>query len=72
MEAEPERKKAATEARKAKIEALERRLGISGTESDAHSSKRRFDDTEFLEQSKEIVDSVKSAVAAGEYTIPIC
>lgn len=29
--------------------------------------KHRFDDTEYLEQSREIVDSVKSAVAAGKY-----
>lgn len=27
--------------------------------------KRRFDDTEYLEQSRELVDNVKSALAAG-------
>ena len=28
-------------------------------------SKRRFDDTEYIEQSKELVDGVRSAVTAG-------
>ena len=71
LESEPERKKAANEARKAKIEALERQLGIEGSSSKGNEgdksagTKRRFDDTEYLEQSREIVDSVKSAVAAG-------
>ncbi|KAF8466835.1 telomere stability and silencing-domain-containing protein [Gautieria morchelliformis] len=71
LESEPERKKAASEARKAKIEALERQLGIEsssskGNEGDKSAgTKRRFDDTEYLEQSREIVDSVKSAVTAG-------
>lgn len=70
LEAEPERKKAVVEARKAKIEALERQLGIdssTGKDGELSVPKRRFDDTEFLEQSREIVDSVKSAVTAGEY-----
>jgi hypothetical protein len=31
----------------------------------ATGSKRRFDDTAYLEQSRELVDGVKSAVAAG-------
>ncbi|GJJ08573.1 hypothetical protein Clacol_002792 [Clathrus columnatus] len=68
LEAEPDRKKAIIEARKAKIEALERQLGIepsTGKEAKVSTLKRRLDDTEFLEQSKEIVDSVKNAVAAG-------
>ncbi|KAF8575169.1 hypothetical protein K439DRAFT_1545535 [Ramaria rubella] len=71
LESEPERKKAAAEARKAKIESLERQLGIDassskGKEDDkATGAKRRFDDTEFIEQSRDIVDSVKSAVALG-------
>ncbi|KAF8515412.1 telomere stability and silencing-domain-containing protein [Hysterangium stoloniferum] len=72
LEGEPERKKAVSEARKAKIQALERQLGIDASETSSSAkndksagSKRRFDDTEFLEQSREIVDSVKSAVAAG-------
>jgi len=76
LEGEPERKKAVVDARKAKIEALERQLGIDASSSSPSSSKgketdklagskRRFDDTEYLEQSRDIVDGVKNAVAAG-------
>lgn len=38
-----------------------------GQEHKSTGTKLRFDDTEYLEQSREIVDSVKSAVAAGMY-----
>jgi hypothetical protein len=73
LEQEPERKKAAAEAQRAKLEALERKLGI---DTDAGSSsnvdptqvagrKHRFDDTEYFEQSRDLVDNVKSAVTAG-------
>jgi len=74
LEAEPERKKVATEARKAKIESLERQLGIDRSSSSSSKltdtdkvagTKRRFDDTEYIEQSRDIVEGVKSAVAAG-------
>lgn len=76
MEGEPARKRAAADAQKAKLEALERKLGITpagaGDASGSGSApeplagkKHRFDDTEYLEQSREIVDSVKSAVTAG-------
>lgn len=71
MESEPERKKAQQEAQKAKLERLERKLGIApggkGKEKEDTSAgvKRRFDDTEYIEQSREIVDTVKSAVVAG-------
>jgi len=81
LENEPARKKAAAEASKAKLEALEKKLGISPSEGTAGSSsnsnpnskldepvagkKHRFDDTEYLEQSREIVDNVRSAVSAG-------
>ncbi|KAH9038594.1 telomere stability and silencing-domain-containing protein [Lactarius hengduanensis] len=73
LEQEPARKKAAAEAQRAKLEALERRLGIDkdagpssgGDSSQIAGKKHRFDDTEYLEQSREIVDNVKSAVAAG-------
>jgi len=73
LEAEPLRKKAVAEAQKAKLETLERQLGLTGKTSGAKlddtsvvaGKKHRFDDTEYLEQSKEIVDGVKSAVAAG-------
>ena len=50
---------------------MERQLGIGGSSSKEGEgdkptgAKRRFDDTEYLEQSREIVDSVKSAVTAG-------
>ena len=73
LEQEPARKKAAAEAQRAKLEALERRLGIdkdagpssSGDSAQVAGKKHRFDDTEYLEQSKELVDNVKSSVAAG-------
>ncbi|KZP27451.1 hypothetical protein FIBSPDRAFT_853638 [Athelia psychrophila] len=76
LEGEPARKRAAAEAQKAKLEALERKLGITPSAPGGASAsgsapeplagkKHRFDDTEYLEQSREIVDSVKSAVAAG-------
>jgi len=74
LESEPLRKKAAAEAQKAKLEALERQLGIVPGQASASRTqdgpvvagkKHRFDDTEYLEQSKDIVDGVKSAVAAG-------
>nr|GAT53262.1 predicted protein [Mycena chlorophos] len=73
LEAEPERLKAKAEAEKAKLEALERKLGIdpktksseSGSSGDPPvlaGKKHRFDDTEYLEQSKDLVDGVKNAV----------
>jgi hypothetical protein len=79
LENEPARKKAAAEASKAKLEALEKKLGISPPDATGSSSsnsnskvdepvagkKHRFDDTEYFEQSREIVDNVKSAVSAG-------
>ena len=74
LEQEPARKKAAAEAQRAKLEALERRLGIDkdagpssgGDSAQVAGKKHRFDDTEYLEQSRELVDNVKSAVTAGE------
>ena len=72
LEQEPARKKAAAEAQRAKLESLERKLGIEGgagssSNGDAQVAgrKHRFDDTEYLEQSRELVDNVKSAVTAG-------
>lgn len=81
LEGEPARKRAAADAQKAKLEALEKKLGINGSSGEASTSKskdgadpeplagkkHRFDDTEYLEQSREIVDTVKSAVTLGEY-----
>lgn len=74
LEQEPARKKAAADAQRTKLEALERRLGIdkdAGPSSGGDSApitgkKHRFDDTEYLEQSRELVDNVKSAVTAGQ------
>ncbi|KAL0954681.1 hypothetical protein HGRIS_003630 [Hohenbuehelia grisea] len=88
VENEPARKRAQAEAQKAKLEKLEKKLGIepraSGSSSAGSSSearpappdgtstppvlagkKHRFDDTEYLEQSRELVDGVKSAVSAA-------
>ncbi|VDB99449.1 unnamed protein product [Peniophora sp. CBMAI 1063] len=66
IEAEPERKKAAAEAKAAKLEKLERKLGMAESSATAETGKkRRLEDTEYIEQSQEIVDSVKSAVKAG-------
>jgi len=47
------------------LEALEKKLGISKDGESGQGKKRRLDDDEYIEQSKEIVDSVKSAVSAG-------
>ncbi|KAJ7741524.1 telomere stability and silencing-domain-containing protein [Mycena maculata] len=82
LESEPERLKAKADAQKAKLEALERKLGIepppksSGSEAGPSrpsasgedppvlaGRKHRFDDTEYLEQSRDLVDGVKSAVS---------
>jgi hypothetical protein len=38
---------------------------MGGNSDQAVGQKRRLDDTEYLEQSREIVDGVKSAVTAG-------
>lgn len=68
---------AKAEAEKAKLEALERKLGIepslsSTKPSDPNSppdvlagKKHRFDDTEYLEQSRDLNDGVRNAVAAA-------
>ena len=66
LEKEPERKKEAAEAQRAKLEALEKKLGIANEGQPPTGAKRRFDDTEYLEQSRDIVDSVKNAVKAGK------
>ncbi|TBU38410.1 telomere stability and silencing-domain-containing protein [Dichomitus squalens] len=68
IESEPLRKKAQQEAQRAKLEALERKLGISadGSSSDpVVGKKHRLEDTEYIEQSREIVDNVKSAVSVA-------
>ena len=71
IESEPARKQAQKEAQKAKLEALEKKLGIdkNGNGEPLPPRKHRLDDTEYIEESKEIVDSVKSAVAAGAFRL---
>lgn len=63
--------KAKAEA-KAKLEALERKLGVS-TDGDVEAvdveelarKRIKFDDNKFLEESREIKDNVRSAVSAA-------
>jgi hypothetical protein len=74
---EPDRLAAKAEAEKAKLEALERKLGIEPSSSSTKLSdpnsppdvlagkKHRFDDTEYLEKSRDLKDGVKNAVAAA-------
>jgi len=74
---EPDRIAAKAEAEKAKLEALERKLGIEPSLSSTKSSdpnsppdvlagkKHRFDDTEYLEQSRDLKDGVRNAVASA-------
>ena len=52
------------------MEALEKKLGINKDDAGPSSEpvagkKHRLDDTEYIEQSKDLVDNVKSAVSAG-------
>ncbi|RPD61024.1 hypothetical protein L226DRAFT_612755 [Lentinus tigrinus ALCF2SS1-7] len=68
IESEPLRKKAQQEAQRAKLEALEKKLGIASGSSSSEpgaGKKRRLEDTEYIEQSREIVDNVKSAVSVA-------
>ncbi|KAF9000631.1 telomere stability and silencing-domain-containing protein [Cyathus striatus] len=77
LESEPERLAAKAEAQKAKLEALEKKLGIDPnapknpdgsvdiTAAILAGKKHRFEDTEYLEQSREINENVKSAVSAA-------
>ena len=67
LESEPQRLAAKADAQKAKLEALERKLGIDNSDPSGSKSdkKHRLDDTEYLEQSREIVDGVKIAVSVA-------
>lgn len=82
LESEPALRAQAQAAEKAKLEALERKLGINAAESSEDGSKRKiedvdlaelarkkhkFEDNKFLEESREINDNVRSAVSAGKY-----
>ncbi|KAH9836685.1 telomere stability and silencing-domain-containing protein [Rhodofomes roseus] len=66
------KKKAQQEAQRAKLEALEKKLGIVHSADGSKTSseplagtKHHLDDTEYLEQSREIVDNVKTAVSVA-------
>ncbi|KIK10069.1 hypothetical protein K443DRAFT_81382 [Laccaria amethystina LaAM-08-1] len=77
LETKPERLAAKAEAQRAKLEALERKLGIEPSSSSSKpgdpnappptlaGKKHRFDDTEYLEQSRELSEGVKNAVTAA-------
>ena len=72
IEGEDVRKKAAAEARKEKLEKLERQIKAVDVDENGESSsgqKRRLEDTEYVEQSKELVEGVRSAVAAGMHSL---
>lgn len=67
---------AKADAQKAKLEALERKLGIDPNVKNGESSgsgapevfagkKHRFEDSEYIEQTKELSENVKSAVSAA-------
>lgn len=74
---EPERLAAKAETQRAKLEALERKLGIDPSASSSSKTsgsavddvlagkKHRFDDTEYLEKTEELKEGVKSAVSAA-------
>ena len=70
MEHEQERKKAAADVKRAKLENLEKKIAAASTDSEAHAGKKhRLDDTAYLEESRQLVDDVRSAVTAGELPI---
>jgi hypothetical protein len=82
LESAPALRAQAVAAEKAKLEGLERSLGITSSEAESSSSgskrladldveevarkKHKFDDNAFLEESREINDNVRSAVSAGK------
>ncbi|KAL4245970.1 SDE2 family protein [Abortiporus biennis] len=69
IESEPIRKKAEQEAKRAKLEALEKKLAMqsdgAGPSEPSVGTKRRLEDTEYVEQSKELVENVKNAVTVA-------
>lgn len=82
LESEPALRAQAQAVEKAKLEALERKLGINAAESSEDGAKRKiedvdlaelarkkhkFEDNKFLEESREINDNVRSAVSAGKH-----
>lgn len=87
LESAPALRAQAVAAEKAKLEGLERSLGISSSEAESSSSgskrlaeldveeiarkKHKFDDNAYLEESREINDNVRSAVTAGKLLLDI-
>lgn len=82
LESAATRDKAEIQAAKDRLADLERQLGISPGQSGAGPStqtkadleevakkRHRFDDHEFLEESREINDNVRNAVSAGEFSV---
>lgn len=70
MENEEQRKQAAAEAKKAKLETLQKKIASASADPESSAGKKhRFDDTEYLEESRDIIDNVKSAVSTGWYTL---
>lgn len=72
LESEPARQAAARDTAKAKLESLNkeierlnRQVDDKGEGPSAAGRKRRFEDNEYVEQSREIVENVKSAVKDG-------
>lgn len=81
LESEPERLAAKAEAQRAKLEALERKLGIDNNAASSSApnpstssntpppvlagKKHRFDDSEYLEQSRELSEGVRNAVSSA-------
>lgn len=82
LESEPERQAAQAKARKAKLEALEKKLGYNNGEGSSSGTsapvtteaivehvlagkKHKFDDHEYIDQTKELSENAKSAVASG-------
>lgn len=82
LESEPERQAARAKAQKAKLEALEKKLGLNNGEGASTSAsapfttenivehviagkKHKFDDHEYFDQTKELSENAKSAVASG-------
>lgn len=82
LESAPALRAQAVAAEKARLEALERSLGISSADAESSTAgskrladldieelakkKHKFDDNAYLEESREINDNVRSAVTAGK------
>lgn len=62
ISAEPDRKASAAQAAQAKLDALN--IEIARLDN---TSKRRLDDHEFVEESRDIVEGVKDAVKEGAF-----